>query len=219
MALTGDTFDFQQGNVITSSAQIVDSGATVGDVLTVQADKSIAAAPGGGTQPGARRTLKFPFDFTMADDLAVGVPVWTPTVGDWLLGAWIETDDAWAANAVGAQADIGVVLAGAWANVGGSPQGIFAAIQGPPVELGDATWVVDTQLVTYQQHAQPTDLEQGMLINQAGGGALPIRIKFRTTDPLSLVVSGDGTPSGDPTDAASGASTLFIEVSTPAATP
>jgi hypothetical protein len=50
VSLTGDTFDFQQGNVVTSSAQIVDPGATVGDVLTVQADKSIAAAPGGGSQ-------------------------------------------------------------------------------------------------------------------------------------------------------------------------
>lgn len=47
MALTGDTFDFQQGNVVTSSAQLVDNAATAGDVLTVQADKSIAAAPGG----------------------------------------------------------------------------------------------------------------------------------------------------------------------------
>lgn len=52
MALTGDTLDFVQGGIVTSSAQIVDNGATTGDVLTVQADKSIAAAPGGGSQAG-----------------------------------------------------------------------------------------------------------------------------------------------------------------------
>lgn len=49
MALTGDTFDLVQGGVVTSSAQLVDGGATAGDVLTVQADKSIAAEPGGGS--------------------------------------------------------------------------------------------------------------------------------------------------------------------------
>lgn len=51
MALTGDSFDFIQGGVVTSSAQLVDAAATVGDVLTVQSDKSVAAEPGGGSQP------------------------------------------------------------------------------------------------------------------------------------------------------------------------
>jgi hypothetical protein len=61
MALTGDTLDFVQGGVVTSSAQIVDNGATTGHVLTVQADKSIAAAPGGGSQPGALQVAEMTF--------------------------------------------------------------------------------------------------------------------------------------------------------------
>jgi hypothetical protein len=63
----GDTFDFKQGDVITSSAQMSDPGATVGDVLTVQSDQSIAAAPGGGSQPVTCQLLAPGIDVSAVD--------------------------------------------------------------------------------------------------------------------------------------------------------
>lgn len=80
MALTGDSFDFVQGGVVTSSAQLVDAGATVGDVLTVQADGSLAAAPGGGSQP--ENVRRFDLGIVALADLFEDVTLYTPAEGE-----------------------------------------------------------------------------------------------------------------------------------------
>lgn len=92
MALTGDTFDLVQGGVVTQSAQIVDNGATVGDVLTVQADKSIAAAPGGGSQSVRRERLAVAFD---TPNIRTGITFFTPAVGEIVFAVGAFVPIAW----------------------------------------------------------------------------------------------------------------------------
>ena len=175
---------------------------------------------GGGSQPGAVRVLKYDFDFTQAVELAAGVPVWTPAVGDVLLDAWFELDGAgWPADGeVNANADIGVVTAGSWANTNGFSRGFFAYQIGP-VPLADAVWTFDTNFVIYPWSNLATDLIQNSQIALGGTAAGAYQIRWRTTNPLSLVVSGDGNPGSDPYDGSAGAGTLYLVVCTPATTP
>jgi hypothetical protein len=191
-------------------------GASVGDVPTAQADGSLLMAAGGGSQPGAVRVLRHDFDFTQAAALAVGVPVWTPAVDDWLVDAWIESDDpGWTADGeVLPLADIGIIDGGAWADDGG----FFNRAIGP-VDVSQATWTVGTKYVFASGAAMRlSSLLAGAMsvAGLVGGVSTPLPLfKFLTTDPLSLVVSSDGTPSGTAFDGSAGTSTLFIEVCTP----
>ena len=196
------------------------SPSSEGDVLTVVDGDWAGEAPSGGSQPGAVRVLKYDFDFTQAVALADGVPVWTPAVGDWLLNAWFAPD-AWDADgAVSPRADIGVISAGAWATLRGGPQGLFGALVGA-VDLSANNWIEDTKYVSYGGPTAAVDLLQAMLLGytNAGSGALPPQVKFSTTDPLSLVVSDDGTPGGSAFDGSAGASTLYLAVCSPDTTP
>ncbi len=190
-------------------------GATVGDVLTVQADGSLAPAAGGGSQPGAVRVLKFPFDFTQAADLAVGVPVWTPAADDVLLDAWVEMVSSWPDDGSTTPfMDIGVIVDGTFPDLFG--QG-FWNHDGNVVNLSDDPWTVGTTI------ASPLTDPATSLFTRVVAGAMPSagttvqdpRIRFLSTTPLSLVVSGDGTPAGDPYDGSGGSSTLYLVVSSP----
>ena len=86
----GDTFNItDEGGESRLTGLIFDPGATSGDVLTVQDDGSIAAAPGGGSQPGAL-VRKGPFTVAHnAAGLTTGVPIYTPAVGEWLMNGVI----------------------------------------------------------------------------------------------------------------------------------
>ncbi len=177
---------------------------------------------GGGSQPGAVRVLAFPFDFSMAADLAVGVPVWTPAVGDILLDAWIETDDAdvWSTDTGSVLADIGIVDSGSFVS-----SGFFNRFVGT-VDLSSATWS-DGDAAAWLSYAQGAGTAPPVLGLAAVAvmSALsfntfrsPLTV-FKDVAPLSLVVSGDGTPSGGAADVTAGASTLYIAVCTPGTTP
>lgn len=158
---------------------------------------------------GVERILKFPFDFSKSSDLAVGIPVWTPLVNDFLLDAWIETldSDSWVFDGeVQPFADIGLIDSGEWV----SGTALFQSFLGPAVDLTSGTWTKVSDLISIQGGASPvTDLLAGTI-----SSALPY-VKFLTTMPLSLVVSGDGTPSGDVFDGSAGSSILYLKVSSP----
>ena len=73
--MPGDTFHLIQPTGERLEGVLKDPAATVGQVLTVQSDKTIKAAPGGGSQPGALRILgPFPFAFNTAN-LLTGIAV------------------------------------------------------------------------------------------------------------------------------------------------
>ncbi len=132
-----------------------------------------AAGGGGGSQPGAVRVLKHDFDFSQAEDLAAGVPVWTPAVGDVLLNAWVETTVSWAITDVSAGCDIGVVIDGAWAHIDGFPNSLITRFSSPP-DLSGNIWADDPQIASYStsKPTQATEMLQVMLLsttNQTGG--------------------------------------------------
>lgn len=70
-----DTFLIEdESNVVRLEGTLHDPAATTGDVLTVQADKSIAAKPSGGSQPGLRTVqASYSWADVAARDPAVGV--------------------------------------------------------------------------------------------------------------------------------------------------
>ncbi len=181
-----------------------------------------AAGGGGGSQPGAVRVLKHDFDFSQAEALAAGVAVWTPAVGDVLLNAWVETTVSWAVVDVSAGCDIGVVIDGAWAHIDGYPNSLISRFGTPP-DMSNNIWAEDPQIASYStsKPLASTEMQQVMLISTTNqeSGALPVQVRFKTTDPLSLVVSGTTMPGGPQTDATEGQSTLYIVVSSPATTP
>lgn len=68
--MSGDTFEFDDhSGAGRLSGTLHDPHATVGQVLTVQADKSIAAAPGGGSMPGGLAST----DFLFTEEATAGV--------------------------------------------------------------------------------------------------------------------------------------------------
>ncbi len=179
-----------------------------------------AAGGGGGSQPGAVRVLKFPFDYTMATDLAAGVPVWTPAVDDVLLNAWFEFAPYWQGMAANAKADLGVITDGAWASIQGNSKGLFALLSSP-VDLENVAWVSDTNYVSYPSSgfATQTDLLQNGIIAGGGSGLVVPQVRMRTTAPLSLVVSEDGNPGSGAFDGSAGSATLYLAISSPVTTP
>lgn len=80
----GDVFTFLDPSteLAWKTGQLEDPGATEGDVLTVQADGSIAAAPGGGSQPAKMQTFSGTTSVGAGSNAKVG---WLNPVGDDLL--------------------------------------------------------------------------------------------------------------------------------------
>ncbi len=174
---------------------------------------------GGGSQAGAVRVLKYDFDFTQADDLAVGVPVWTPAIGDELDDAWFE-GEAWTDDGeVSPEPDLGWITAGAF-----DPAGLFADLAGfSPITLGDLSGFQGSpKFANLTTNGTRFSLFFNWFGGYIGSGGNPQSlptVRALTTDPLMLVVSGDATPSGDPFDGSAGSATLYLKVATPVATP
>ncbi len=72
-------------------------GASVGDVLTVQADGSLAPATGGGSQPGAAIVKgPYPVDFSDFAGAAYLDPLtlFVPVIGTHIIGIWFDPNTA-----------------------------------------------------------------------------------------------------------------------------
>lgn len=178
--LTGDTFDFQQGDVVRSSAQIVDPGAAVGDVLTVQADGSIAAAAGGGSQP-VSAYVKLLNDAAVGD----GSPVPFDAVQTDADGYW----DAMNFQFVVPAGKAGVFL------VGGA-----LAVYGSPDPMTKGRGLLDGSLSLYSQPPLTFGLAPDITATEFSGSATKliyaadgdIQTLYCNTDQPAIAVAGAG---------------------------
>jgi hypothetical protein len=74
----GDTFQLSNSVAVTFEGTIADPGATPGDVLTIQSDRSIAAESGGGSSPETETLSAGPFSALMSGESA---PDWEQDEG------------------------------------------------------------------------------------------------------------------------------------------
>lgn len=170
---------------------------------------------GGGSSAGAP-TIRGPFSFAYnTAGLAAGVAFYTPTIGDWLLDAWVEVDTAF--NGTTPTCDIGQFP-------GAGTGGLFVC---SPVGYGIDLTKQDSSSVN----------TSGLLVSTAAGlGALTLgagnvyfsatddpeysRIapgKFVTADPLLLVASQTGFRNATAIDSTAGAAKAYIITATPVA--
>lgn len=162
----------------------------------------------GGSQPGVAIVRKFPFTFATAG-LLTGATVYTPTIGDILLNAWLEVDTAWD---------------------GTTPFGDFGGFQANFGWLGNEKGPKDMTIAdTHEQWGDelltedngagnaPGDMLMGWLdslTSQAWFRGVPA--KFRTATPVKVCVSQNGQSTGADPGAMQGAAILYLVTATPA---
>lgn len=178
----------------------------------------------GGPSGGVLR--HFPFTY-QSPNIATGFAVYTPTVGDELLDAWIEVDTAW--NGTTPQADIGFGIA--------SHQGLFGTTWGPvDLSTGADTTFDSSFLQNINSGNGPLSLANALrsaiLGLHATGGASPFPLsavngivmdgalrnvpgKFVAANPLKVWVTQNGQNNGAATGATQGAAVLYIVTATP----
>lgn len=151
---------------------------------------------------GSVRVLKFDFAYD-TPNLNTGVTVWTPAIGDVLLDAFFSVNTAF--DGTTPMADIGQFLSA-------GTTGVFASLIGtgmlPP--LGNAD-------LTTEGPSPMWGLSQELAGSAAYAGGYSGVTTFRTTDPLLLVVSQDGTKGGTAIGGTAGAASLYLVVATPLA--
>ncbi len=190
--------------------------------ITDPTGPTVDLSAGGGSQPGADRTLRFDFDFTMAAALATGVTVWTPAADDLLLDAWLEYIHDWEGDGT-PFFDMGLISTGAWVDTG-LWNNIFGPIDmstaGPP---GGTGFVLPSGAPYSQAAAIPNLSLSGIGLaigNQGTTVSATVPLRFLGTSPLKAVVSNDGTPSGGALlTPSAGQSILWIKVCSPTTTP
>lgn len=167
-----------------------------------------AVAALAGSSAGSPVVRKFPFAFD-TPNLLTGAAVYTPTVGDVLLDAWVEIDTAW--DGTTPQGDFGQFL-------GGETFGNFAEFNGA-LNMLNAD-VAAGQVITQSMRTQGTlgGPASGLYQQQSTGNgdfirALPAR--FTTTDPIKVCVSQDGTNTGADPASTQGAAVLYLVTCTP----
>ena len=149
-----------------------------------------------------------------------GAALYTPTIGDILLNAWIEIDTAW--DGTTPLGDFGTFT-------GGNPQGFLAWGAAGPVNMlsADHLGVWDDGMAgdLLGQHGTASHLASDMLTNYlssfaaVGSGAPNARAvpaKFVAAHPIRVCVSQDGTNTGADPGSTQGAATLYLVTATPA---
>lgn len=188
------------------------AGGSTGQVLTKASGADGDAgweAPQGGAAGVAIVRGPFPFAFD-TPNINNGVAIYTPTVGDILLDAWIELDTTF--DGTTPLADIGQfsdVTFGLW---GGNTVAI------PLDTVPDDETGAGTGLLTFGHRLRPTL----QLSNVNGDMSLdtPFRqvpAKFMSAAPLLLVVSQDGTKGGAAVGGTAGAGNVYLITATPTA--
>ncbi len=162
------------------------------------------ATPSGGV------VVRGPYSFTFATpDLENGVVIYTPTVGDLLLDAWIEVTTAFDGTAP--FADIGTFV--------GATKGLWGQIN------NDMAFDLRTQSdgtiagagVLILAGAFGSQGEQSLSV---GGIAIAnseplVPARFTAANPLKLVVSQTGQQGGTPIGGAAGAANVYLITATP----
>lgn len=213
-----------------------DAGADTFPTTTGAVAALASGDDGGGGAAGSAIVRKFPFAFD-TPNLLTGATLYTPTVGDFLLDAWVEIDTPW--DGTPPIGDIGAFV--------GTNQGWFNIIANAnqsvtraPVDMSvlDNTGWLGTLLsgntINSLSGAQ-------MLTNAGSGGALStgfttpiervtlntantkpfsasdrfIPAKFATADPIKVVVTQDGLNDGADPGSTQGAAVLYLCTVTP----
>jgi len=173
--------------------------------------------------PGLPTVRKFPFAFD-TPDLATGAVVYTPTVGDVLLDAWIEIDTAWDGTTplgdFGPFADTNqglLVEAGlsalkmdaAESDGGYGANGLLNGAQVRSLAMSHTLRNIPNTIVVSSDPA--LGVKTGSPAAYNGFSAVPA--KWRVANPIKVVVSRDGTTATtDATVTAASAPTLPLTV-------
>ncbi len=189
------TTDFTTSTVISSAAMNANFQ-SVKDVVNTQLE---AAA-----YPWGMAVVRGPYSFAYnTASINSGVTVYTPTVNDILIDAWIEVTTAF--NGTTPLADIG--------SFSGTTSGLFD-ISGGAVPLGTA----DTTATGGAGISINTTALTFALSGQDGTSTKRTsHSRFTATTPLKLVVSQDGLAGGTAVGGSTGAGKLYIVTATPRA--
>jgi hypothetical protein len=158
-------------------------------------------AIGGG---GGVTVRKFPFAFDTADILT-GAALYTPTIGDILLDAWVEIDTAW--NGTTPTGDVGMF--------DGDNLGFFAnANAGIDMAAPDVTGNIGDGILGSAGGGPPTsDLYAAQAPAPAGPRFIPGKVV--AAHPIKVCVSQNGHNDGADPGSTQGAGVVYLVTATP----
>lgn len=139
---------------------------------------------------------KFPFAYN-TPGILTGAALYTPTVGDILLDAWIEIDTAW--DGTTPHGDFGTFVT--------SHTGIYG-YGSTARDMTSAVANIDTglEIPSFQ------NVMMSYLLSNGGDGGV---VKFTTTDPIKVVVSQNGANNGADPGSTQGEAVLYLVTATP----
>ena len=190
--------------------------------------------------PGAPIVRKFPFAFD-TPDILTGAALYTPTVDDILIDAWIEIDTAWDGTTPfgdfgtfgGGAGNLGFLRglsnfavdmtqaddatdpgAGFLWGVGWSRMGDNGVLGGITDSVGHGVLFETDAIASVPQAATPL-VTNGTNSSNSHLGQRSIG-KFTAANPVQVVVSQDGTNTGADPGSTQGAAILYLVTATPA---
>jgi hypothetical protein len=175
----------------------------------------------GGTPAGTAVVRKFPFAYN-TPGILTGAALYTPTIGDILLDAWVEIDTAW--NGTTPFGDVGDFHngTGLFVSMGFNhpvPMNLAdSGIGGGPYLIGGsandlALWDAIAQIAEYPV---PAPVPSSVSIASGQGNANRyVPGKFTTADPVKFCVSQDGSDTGANPGSTQGAAILYLVTATP----
>lgn len=185
---------------------------------------STSGGSSGGSTAGALIVRKFPIAFNTPGILA-GHTIYTPTVGDVLLDAWIEVTTAW--NGTTPLGDIGTFDNGATGIFGSTSANsqdmtdtdftlnvmscLLAGDHMSAVNQIDALGLMPHNIVTDEANVPAIIIATG----QGGHASRFVPAKFANAHPIKVCVSQDGTNTGANPGATQGAGIVYLVTSTP----
>ncbi len=188
-----------------------------------------AFTPGGGGGAGSVIVRKFPFAFD-TPNILTGAALYTPTVGDILLDAWIEIDTAW--NGTTPHGDMGSFVSnnhGVFGQAAGTGVGLnMTEIDGPNTGLIGST--IAGQQLSSLADVSALNVAVGLALTTSGLNPVALAydtvgtldygsrdrpVKFISTDPIKVCVSQDGTNTGADPGSTQGAAILYLVTATP----
>jgi hypothetical protein len=164
---------------------------------------------GGSSVPGATIVRKFPFAFD-TPAILTGAALYTPTIGDVLLDAWIEKDTAW--DGTTPLGDIGQFLSGGHVGWFGNQDGAIDMTDLDAIDKLGSDSILS-------QNAAPSSLLSQNIISGTSPLTALVRLvpgKFTAADPIKVVVSQNGNNNGADPGSTQGAGVLYLVTSTPA---
>lgn len=162
-------------------------------------------AAGGGAVAGTPVVRAFAFAYNTANILT-GHAVYTPTIGDVLLEAWVEIVTAW--DGTTPTGDVGPFLAG------DNHNGYLDSMGYGPIDMSAA----DTPRagLRVQTGLHRSDVRQSIFSNNSSDGGRNMPASFATADPIKVCVSQNGQDDGDDPASTQGAAILYLVTVTPA---